>query len=155
MIIVQSINLPIVHRRVVLSLGQYGCTDHLLLTNHIWHQVHKKNCFFFFTVAWIDYKTEDFWLSTTQLDYQMFTYFLTFHQLWLVAYNISHYGVKLYFFNCHIPPQYSCLLMCQLMWYVCTTLHGRFKGAMSATYCMYCSMLCRPQPVQYTDRSAI
>ena len=34
--------------------GQYGCTDHLLLTNRIWHQVHSEN--HSFSVTWIDYK---------------------------------------------------------------------------------------------------
>ena len=34
--------------------GQYECTDHLLLTNRIWHQVHSKNRSL--SVAWIDYK---------------------------------------------------------------------------------------------------
>jgi len=34
--------------------GQYGCTDHLLLTNQIWHQVHSENRSL--SVTWIDYK---------------------------------------------------------------------------------------------------
>ena len=50
----QPINSSILHRRVVHAKGQYGCTDHLLLTNHIWHQVHSKN--HSLSVAWIDYK---------------------------------------------------------------------------------------------------
>ena len=34
------------------SRGQHGCIDHLLLTNHVWHQVCSKNCSM--SVAWID-----------------------------------------------------------------------------------------------------
>ena len=36
------------------SRGQYGCIDHLLLTNSVWHQVHSK--YRSLSVAWLDYR---------------------------------------------------------------------------------------------------
>lgn len=35
------------------SRGQYGCVDHLLLTNGVWHQVRSK--YRFLSVAWLVY----------------------------------------------------------------------------------------------------
>ena len=35
------------------SRGQYGCVDHLLLTNSVWHQVRSKHRSL--SVAWLDY----------------------------------------------------------------------------------------------------
>lgn len=36
------------------SRGQYGCVDHLLLTNGVWHQVRSK--YRSLSVAWLDYR---------------------------------------------------------------------------------------------------
>ena len=42
------------HAQKGCSRGQYGCIDHLLLTNSVWHQVKSKNRSL--AVAWIDYR---------------------------------------------------------------------------------------------------
>ena len=36
------------------SRGQYGCVDHLLLTNSVWHQIRSK--YRSLSVAWLDYR---------------------------------------------------------------------------------------------------
>ena len=36
------------------SRGQYGCVDHLLLTNSVWHQMRSK--YHSLSVAWLDYR---------------------------------------------------------------------------------------------------
>lgn len=36
------------------SRGHFGCTDHLLLTNRLWHQVKSKSRSM--SIAWLDYK---------------------------------------------------------------------------------------------------